>query len=50
MNLNGDEYRRLSFWHDSVPGSLEPAAALDGDTEADVAIVGAGLTGMWTAY
>ena len=50
MSLNGDEYRRLSFWHDSVPGSLEPAAALDGDTEADVAIVGAGLTGMWTAY
>jgi glycine/D-amino acid oxidase-like deaminating enzyme len=45
-----DEYRRLSFWHDSVPGQLEPAASLDGDTEADVAIVGAGLTGMWTAY
>jgi glycine/D-amino acid oxidase-like deaminating enzyme len=46
----GDEYRRLSFWHDSVPGQLEPADRLDGDTEADVAIVGAGLTGMWTAY
>jgi glycine/D-amino acid oxidase-like deaminating enzyme len=45
-----DEYRRLSFWHDSVPGSLEPKASLDGDVEADVAIVGAGLTGMWTAY
>ena len=45
-----DEYRRLSFWHDSVPGQLEPADRLDGDTEADVAIVGAGLTGMWTAY
>ena len=46
----GDEYRRLSFWHDSVPGQLAPADRLDGDTEADVAIVGAGLTGMWTAY
>ncbi len=45
-----DEYRRLSFWHDTVPGPLEPAASLDGDTEADVAIAGAGLTGMWTAY
>ena len=45
-----DEYRRLSFWHDSAPGQLEPAAGLDGDTEADVAIAGAGLTGMWTAY
>jgi glycine/D-amino acid oxidase-like deaminating enzyme len=45
-----DEYRRLSFWHDTVPGSLEPTASLDGDTQADVAIAGAGLTGMWTAY
>src|SRR5215469_17021648 len=45
-----DEYRRLSFWHDTVPGPLEPDASLDGDIEADVAIVGAGLTGMWTAY
>lgn len=47
---HGEEYRRLSFWHDTVPGSLEPAPSLDADTEADVAIAGAGLTGMWTAY
>ena len=45
-----DVYRRLSFWHDTVPGPLEPAASLASDTDADVAIVGAGLTGMWTAY
>jgi glycine/D-amino acid oxidase-like deaminating enzyme len=45
-----DAYRRLSFWHDTVPDSLEPGPALDQDTQADVAIVGAGLTGMWTAY
>ncbi len=45
-----DEYRTRSFWLDTVPGSLEPAASLDGDTDADVAIAGAGLTGMWTAY
>ena len=50
MSQQGDEYRRLSFWHDTVPGSLEPGPSLDGDTEADVAIAGAGLTGMWTAY
>ncbi|HKR71567.1 MAG TPA: FAD-binding oxidoreductase [Streptosporangiaceae bacterium] len=50
VSQRGDEYRRLSFWHDSVPGSLEPGPSLDGDIEADVAIVGAGLTGMWTAY
>src|SRR5262249_34866647 len=43
-------YRRLSFWHDTVPGTLDPGASLNEDIEADVAIVGAGLTGMWTAY
>jgi glycine/D-amino acid oxidase-like deaminating enzyme len=43
-------YRQLSFWHDSVPGSLEPGPSLSGDVQADVAIAGAGLTGLWTAY
>jgi glycine/D-amino acid oxidase-like deaminating enzyme len=45
-----DKYRKLSFWHDTVPGSLEPGDPLAGDLDADVAIVGAGYTGMWTAY
>ena len=45
-----DAYRKLSFWHDTVPGSLEPADPLSGDLEADVAIAGAGYTGLWTAY
>jgi glycine/D-amino acid oxidase-like deaminating enzyme len=45
-----DPYRSLSFWHDTVPGTLSPGAPLPGDTEADVAIVGAGFTGLWTAY
>jgi glycine/D-amino acid oxidase-like deaminating enzyme len=43
-------YQQLSFWHDTVPGSLDPAPCLTQDTVADVAIVGAGLTGLWTAY
>lgn len=43
-------YRQLSFWHDTVPGSLDPSPALTDDVEVDVAIVGAGLTGLWTAY
>ena len=43
-------YRKLSFWHDTVPGSLEPQDPLDGDCDADVAIAGAGFTGLWTAY
>jgi len=43
-------YRDLSFWHDSVPDDLTPRAPLPGDTEVDVAIIGGGLTGLWTAY
>ena len=43
-------YRSLSFWHDSTTDPLEPRPALRGDTNADVAIVGAGYTGLWTAY
>jgi glycine/D-amino acid oxidase-like deaminating enzyme len=47
----GDQdYRKLSFWHQSVPGSLAPRPALQGDAEADVVIVGAGYTGLWTAW
>jgi len=45
-----DRYRSLSFWHDSVPGPLTPGDPLPGDVQADVAIVGAGFTGLWTAY
>ena len=38
----------VSFWHEAV--DLSPRPALDGDTVVDVAIIGAGLTGLWTAY
>jgi len=44
------DYRELSFWHDSVPDDLTPRAGLPGDLDADVAIVGGGLTGLWTAW
>jgi glycine/D-amino acid oxidase-like deaminating enzyme len=40
----------LSLWADSTPTDWTPRAPLDGDTEADVAIVGAGFTGLWTAH
>ena len=43
-------YRAISLWLDRYPHPLTPRPALDGDTEADVAIVGAGFTGLWTAY
>lgn len=45
-----DPYRRVSLWLDRYPGSLQPRAPLVGEQRADVAIVGAGLTGLWTAY
>ncbi|MGO8957241.1 MAG: NAD(P)/FAD-dependent oxidoreductase [Streptosporangiaceae bacterium] len=48
--VSTDPYRSLSFWLDTVPGTLAPGDPLPGDTEADVAIVGAGFTGLWTAY
>ncbi len=48
-----DDYRRVSFWFDSFAasgGDLTPRAALSGAVTVDVAIVGAGFTGLWTAY
>jgi glycine/D-amino acid oxidase-like deaminating enzyme len=53
------DYRELSFWFDSLPpaGSGEagaddllPRPPLAGALDVDVAIVGGGLTGLWTAY
>lgn len=43
------EYGRYSLWLDSL-GDIQPRPPMAGDTEADVAIVGAGYTGLWTAY
>jgi glycine/D-amino acid oxidase-like deaminating enzyme len=45
-----ETFRSLSFWLDSVPGPLVPAEPLPGDLDVDVAIAGAGFTGLWTAY
>ena len=43
-------YRRLSLWHETTPTDWTPRPALEGELDADVAIVGAGCTGLWTAY
>ena len=47
-----DDLRRLSLWWDSLPDDLRTplGAPLASDATADVAIVGAGYTGLWTAY
>ncbi|GAB2864967.1 NAD(P)/FAD-dependent oxidoreductase [Nocardioides pacificus] len=39
----------VSFWWQQI-GLPAPRAPLPGATEADVCIVGAGYTGLWTAY
>ena len=44
------DYRTRSLWLDGVPGELEPRPGLPGPLDVDVAIVGAGFTGLWTAY
>jgi len=44
------KYRKLSYWHDSLPAPLLPRSSLENDIEVDVAIAGAGYTGLWTAY
>jgi glycine/D-amino acid oxidase-like deaminating enzyme len=47
------DYRSRSFWLDdlaSAGGSLARRPALPGARDVDVAIVGAGFTGLWTAY
>lgn len=50
----GDErarmYAQFSFWLETCGDDLTPRPALEGSIEADVAILGAGLTGLWTAY
>jgi len=43
-------WRRISYWFDNLPGPVTPRQPLPGNLEADVVIVGAGYTGMWTAY
>lgn len=43
---NGD----ISFWYADIGGRPAPRPPLPGDIAVDVAIVGAGYTGLWTAY
>lgn len=42
--------RDLSLWLATAEDDTPPRPALPGDCDVDVAIVGAGYTGLWTAY
>ncbi len=43
-------YRSVSYWFDSFGAEPELRSPLPGDLDVDVAIVGGGFTGLWTAY
>jgi glycine/D-amino acid oxidase-like deaminating enzyme len=43
-------YRSISLWLHGLEEPLTPRKPLPGDTQVDVAIVGGGFTGLWTAY
>src|SRR3990167_3449049 len=43
-------YPPISLWMDQLDQPLTPRPALQGRLEVDVAIIGAGYTGLWTAY
>ena len=44
------DYASFSFWLETAGDDLTPRPSLDRSIEADVAILGAGYTGLWTAY
>jgi hypothetical protein len=46
----GARYRDLGLWLDTAGDDLTPRPALGGDLDVDVAVVGAGYSGLWTAY
>ena len=44
------DHASVSYWLETSGDDLTPRPALDGSIDADVAILGAGLTGLWTAF
>ncbi|WOX06654.1 NAD(P)/FAD-dependent oxidoreductase [Microbulbifer pacificus] len=50
MSSSVNDYRQLSYWFDSLGTEITPRAMLASERQVDVAIVGAGYTGLWTAY
>ena len=43
-------WRTISLWMDQLDEPLLARASLEQDLDVDVAIIGAGYTGLWTAY
>lgn len=45
-----NEYSKYSFWLETAGEALVPRPALPHSIEVDVAVLGGGYTGLWTAY
>jgi len=45
-----DNFKNTSFWFDTLDENIQARAPLQAHIEVDVAIIGAGYTGLWTAY
>lgn len=50
LKMNEIKNGGISFWYDDIGGLPDYRPALPGDLDVDVCIVGAGYTGLWTAY
>jgi len=44
------DYKKYSFWLDTLGEDLAPRPPLQRSAEVDVAVLGAGFSGLWTAY
>ncbi len=44
------DYASTSYWLETCGDDLTPRPGLSGSTDVDVAILGAGYSGLWTAY
>ena len=47
---NVSDYSRYSFWLETCGENLTPRPALAKSIDVDIAILGGGYTGLWTAY
>ncbi len=50
MMTTANRYASYSFWLEDAGDPLTPRPAMQGSSEVDIAILGAGYTGLWTAY
>ncbi len=50
LSRQAPDYAGLSLWHGTSGEDWSPRTRLPGDRRVDVVVVGAGFTGLWTAY